>query len=103
MAEQEQYNQEKLNVRYLLSLSLIKMYTVQNLKNEHILDRFLRLLFHKRYEQNRQFMKCLFIDGSMKRDHVLTTSLDPWTLNHLIVDLPSLLVLENRTFFTHSI
>jgi hypothetical protein len=32
---------------------------------------------------------CLFIDGSMKRDHVLTTSLNPWTLNHLIVDLPS--------------
>ncbi len=25
----------------------------------------------------------------MKRDHVLTTSLNPWTLNHLIVDLPS--------------
>jgi hypothetical protein len=57
MTEQKQYNQKKLNLRYLLSFFLIKMYTVQNLKNEHILNRFLRLLFHKRYEQNRQFMK----------------------------------------------
>ncbi len=38
--------------------------------------------------------ECLFIDESMKRDHVLITSLNLWTLNHLIVDLPFLLVLE---------
>jgi hypothetical protein len=39
----------------------------------------------------------------MKRDHVLITSLNLWILNHFIVDLSSLLVLENRIFFTHSI
>ncbi len=27
---------------------------------------------------------CLFIDESMKRDHVLTTSLNPWTLNQTL-------------------
>jgi hypothetical protein len=30
------------------------------------------------------YENCLFIDGSMKRDHVLTTSLNPWTLNQTL-------------------
>jgi hypothetical protein len=38
----------------------------------------------------------------MKRDHVLTTSLNLWTLNHLIVDLSFLLVLKESYLF-HSL
>ncbi len=54
--------------------------------NEHFVDIiFEASLPFIRYE----WRKCLFIDGSMERDHVLTTSLDLWTLIHLIVDLSS--------------
>jgi hypothetical protein len=60
IAKQKRYNQKKLNLRYLLNFFFIKMYIVQNLKNEHILNWFLKLLFHKKYEQNRHFMKISF-------------------------------------------
>ncbi len=46
---------------------------------------------------------CLFIDESMKRDYVLITSLNFWTLNHFIINFSFLLVLKNRIFFIHSI
>ena len=55
--EQEKYSQEEFNFRYLLSLSPTKIYKVADLTDPAILDRGLRLLFHKRYGQQDQFMK----------------------------------------------
>lgn len=57
LAEQERYDQEEMNLRYLLSLSPIKTYVIEDLQDVHVLDRALRLLFHRRYGEEKQFMK----------------------------------------------
>ena len=55
--EQEQYNQDEMNLRYLLSLSPTRIYTVEDLNDVEILDRALRLLFHARFGQDQQYMR----------------------------------------------
>lgn len=58
--EQKRYSHEKLNLRYLLNLSSIKVYSVFDLTDVMILNRDLKLLFHKKFDQERQFFKISF-------------------------------------------
>jgi hypothetical protein len=55
--KQEQYSQEKMNLRRLLKLSLTKIYTMKDLNDSDVLNRALRLLFVTRYEQITQHMR----------------------------------------------
>lgn len=55
--EQENWTPDEMNIRSLLSLSPDRVYTVEDLNNEEILDRGLRILFHARYGQRKQFMR----------------------------------------------
>ena len=55
--EQEQYNQDEMNFRYLLSLSPTRIYTVEDMDDIEVLDRALRLLFHARFGQDQQYMR----------------------------------------------
>jgi hypothetical protein len=61
------------------------IWTLQSLSKSHD-----EIVSHLQLSKFIVITICLFIDESMKRDHVSITSLNLWILNHLIVDLPSL-------------
>jgi hypothetical protein len=54
------------------------------------------------FSSSKKIEFCLFIDESMKRDHVLITSLNLWTLNHFIVDLSSFISFR-KSYLFHSL
>lgn len=55
---QEAHDQEGLHVKHLLALPVDKIYTLSDLKNEHILERALRLLYLGKFGQ-KEVQACI--------------------------------------------
>jgi hypothetical protein len=69
-ADQEQFDQDEMNLRLILSLSPDRVYTMEDLNDKDVLDRALRLLFINRSGQENLSMR---ISPHIKYDKLPTS------------------------------